>query len=79
MTKSLTSQANGKITRRQLAGVAAGSAAVSLAVVNAMSQTPGANQDWDKAARESHRDRAKLANVGRPAPRRIPHLLSQLL
>jgi hypothetical protein len=39
-----------KITRRQLAGVAAGSTAVSLAVVKAIGQA----QDWDRSARESH-------------------------
>ena len=41
---------NGKITRRQLAGVAAGSAVVSLAIA----QTPATPQDFDRAARESH-------------------------
>jgi hypothetical protein len=41
---------NGKITRRQLAGVAAGSAVVSLAIA----QTPATPQDFDRSARESH-------------------------
>jgi len=42
---------NKKITRRQLAGVAAGSAVVSLAIA----QVPVTSQDFDRAARESHR------------------------
>ncbi|HEY3825425.1 MAG TPA: hypothetical protein VGL82_12755 [Bryobacteraceae bacterium] len=46
---------NGKITRRQLAGVAAGSAVVALGVVKVIAQTP-ASPDFDKAARESHRE-----------------------
>jgi tRNA1(Val) A37 N6-methylase TrmN6 len=46
----------GKITRRQLAEVAAGSAVVSLAAVNAIAQTPVTGQDLDKAARESHQE-----------------------
>lgn len=44
-----------KITRRQLAGVAAGAAAVSLSAVTAIAQVPTTAQDFDAAARESHR------------------------
>jgi len=46
-----------KITRRQLAGVInAAAVSVSLEVVAANAQTPpAAGQDWDSAARESHR------------------------
>jgi hypothetical protein len=43
---------NEKITRRQLVGVAAGSAVVSLAIA----QGPVTGQDLDQAARESHRE-----------------------
>ncbi|HEX4278614.1 MAG TPA: hypothetical protein VHZ74_24830 [Bryobacteraceae bacterium] len=45
-----------KITRRQLAAVAAGSAAVSFTAITA--QTP--ESDWDKAARESHRENSDV-------------------
>jgi hypothetical protein len=41
-----------KITRRKLAGFAAGSAAVSLGIA----QVPATVQDLEKAARESHRE-----------------------
>jgi len=52
-----------KITRRQLAGVAAGSAATSLAVVEAIGQA----QDLDRSARESHRQNsAALAKFDIP-------------
>ncbi|HEX4135283.1 MAG TPA: hypothetical protein VHY84_11780 [Bryobacteraceae bacterium] len=47
---------NGKITRRQLAGVATGSAVVALGVVKVIAQAPAAGLDFDKAARESHRE-----------------------
>jgi len=58
----------GKMTRRQLAGVAAGSAAVSLGVVNAIAQVPASGQDLDKAARESHRENSTaLARFEIPA------------
>jgi hypothetical protein len=46
----------GKISRRQLAGVAAGSAVVSLKVVKALAQAPVTGQDLEKAARDSHRE-----------------------
>jgi hypothetical protein len=46
----------GKISRRQLAGVAAGSAVVSLKVVKALAQAPVTGQDVEKAARESHQE-----------------------
>jgi hypothetical protein len=56
MTKSSkSSQAPGKITRRQLAGVAAG----SLAVATAIAQAPATAQDFDSAARESHKQNAE--------------------
>jgi hypothetical protein len=45
-----------KMTRRQLAAVAATSAAVSLMGSKATAQTP----DWDKAARESHRENSEV-------------------
>jgi hypothetical protein len=45
-----------KITRRQLAGIAAGSAVVPLAVVGVIAQTPVTGQDLERAARESHRE-----------------------
>jgi hypothetical protein len=44
-----------KITRRQLAGVAAGSAVVSLGAVTAVAQVP----DLDNAARESHKQNSE--------------------
>jgi hypothetical protein len=48
------------LTRRQLAAVAAGSAAVSLAALKGVAQSPasatGETQDWDKAARDSRRE-----------------------
>jgi hypothetical protein len=46
---------NPQITRRQFAGLAAGSAAISLDAVKALAQTPASGQDLDNAARESHR------------------------
>ena len=46
---------SGKITRRQLAEVAAG----SLIVVTATAQTPATAQDLDKAARESHKENSE--------------------
>lgn len=46
------------LTRRQLAAVAAGSAGVALAV-SVIAQAPVANPDWDKAARESHRENSE--------------------
>jgi hypothetical protein len=48
-----------KITRRQLAGIAAGSAVVSLELVKAIAQAPVASQDWDKAARDSHKENSE--------------------
>jgi hypothetical protein len=64
MTKSSkSSQATGKITRRQLAGVinvaAAGSAVVSLGAVTAIAQVPATVQDLDNAARESHKQNSE--------------------
>jgi hypothetical protein len=59
MTKSST-EIGGRITRRQLAGVAAGSAALGLIVGKAIAQAPVAGQDrdsrWEDAARQSHRE-----------------------
>ena len=53
MTKSSkSSQSAVKLTRWQLAGVAAGSAVVSLA----FAQVPVTGQDFDRAARESHKE-----------------------
>jgi hypothetical protein len=46
---------NHQITRRQLAGVAAGCAAVSLSAVSATAQAPATAQDFAAAARESHK------------------------
>jgi hypothetical protein len=46
---------NKKITRRQLAGAAA----VSLATVRAIAQAPATSQDFDKAARELHRENSE--------------------
>lgn len=46
---------NEKITRRQLAGVAAG----SLAAVTMTAQAPATAQDLDNAARESHRQNSE--------------------
>jgi hypothetical protein len=48
-----------KLTRRQLAGVAAGSAAVALVAVKVIAQAPVTGPDWDKAARESHRENSR--------------------
>jgi hypothetical protein len=60
MTKpSIASGMSDKITRRQLAGVAAGSAAVSLVAARLIGQAPVAAQDWYNAARESHRENAE--------------------
>lgn len=57
----------GKITRRRLAEVAAGSAVVSLAVVNVIAQAPVTGQDLEKAARESHQENsAALAKFDIP-------------
>ncbi|HVV44840.1 MAG TPA: hypothetical protein VHC72_06530 [Bryobacteraceae bacterium] len=56
--KKGASPAGGRFTRRQLAGVAAGSLAVSLGAV-ALAQTPAPPEDWDKIARESHRDNSE--------------------
>jgi hypothetical protein len=48
---------NGKMmTRRQLAAVAAGSAAIALTGDKAIAQTP----DFDKAVRESHRENSEV-------------------
>ena len=44
----------GKITRRQLAGVAA-----SLGAVTAIAQIPATTQDLDNAARESHKQNSE--------------------
>jgi hypothetical protein len=59
MTKS-SAEISGRITRRQLAGVAAGSAALGLVVGRAIAQVPVTGQDrdprWDDAARQSHRE-----------------------
>jgi hypothetical protein len=44
-----------KLTRRQLAGIAAGSAAVSLTAGRLMAQAPPSTQDFDKAALQSHK------------------------
>jgi hypothetical protein len=59
MTKSST-EISGGITRRQLAGVAAGSAALGLVVGTAIAQAPVTGQDRDPrledAARQSHRE-----------------------
>jgi len=46
---------NQKLTRRQLAGVAAG----SLAVATAIAQVPATAQDFDNAARESHKQNSE--------------------
>jgi hypothetical protein len=58
MTKSSKSlQApDKKITRRQLAGVAA---VVSLQAVTASAQAPATVQDFDDAARESHKQNSE--------------------
>jgi hypothetical protein len=45
-----------EITRRQLAGIAAGSAAISLVALKVTAQAPVTAQDWNKAARESHKE-----------------------
>jgi hypothetical protein len=64
MTKSSrSSQATQKITRRQLAGVAA----ASLGAVTAIAQVPPTTQDLDSAARESHKQNSDaLAKVEIP-------------
>lgn len=46
----------GKISRRQLAGVAAGSALFSLKAVKALAQAPVTGQDLEKTARDSRRE-----------------------
>jgi hypothetical protein len=46
---------NEKITRRQLSGVAAG----SLVAVTAIAQVPAPAQDFDSAARESHKQNSE--------------------
>jgi hypothetical protein len=50
---------NGKITRRQLAGVATGSAVFALGVVKGIAQAPAVAPDFDKSARESHRENSE--------------------
>jgi hypothetical protein len=47
-----------KITRRQLAGVAAGSAAASLTIA-ILAQTPPPATDFYATARESHRENSE--------------------
>ena len=48
-----------KITRRQLAGAAAGSVVVSLGAAAAIAQVPASTQDLDSAARESHKQNSE--------------------
>jgi hypothetical protein len=48
-----------RMTRRELAGVAAGTAAASLMTVKTIVHAQGIAQDWDKAARESHRENSE--------------------
>jgi hypothetical protein len=50
---------NEKISRRQLAGAAAGSVIVLLGAIPAFPQAPGAAQDFDNAARESHKQNSE--------------------
>jgi len=50
---------NRKITRRQLAGVINVAAAASLGVVTAIAQVPATAQDFDSAARESHKQNSE--------------------
>jgi anti-sigma factor RsiW len=47
-----------KITRRQWTGAAAGSVAAAITAI-AVAQAPAPAQDWDKAARESHRENSE--------------------
>lgn len=67
MKQLLANRSSRKLTRRQLAGVAAGSAAVSLAALKVSAQAPATVPDFDKAARESQReDSAALASFAIP-------------
>lgn len=45
-----------KITRRQLAGAVAGSTAVSIVALTVMGQAPAPARDYDKEARDSHKE-----------------------
>lgn len=49
-----------KITRRELAGAVASSAAASLAVLQLAGQTPAPAVDYLAAARESHRENSDV-------------------
>jgi hypothetical protein len=49
-----------KITRRQLAGITASAAAVSVVAIRSIAQAPATGQDWDKAARESHKENSEV-------------------
>jgi len=57
-----------KLTRRQLAGIAVGTAATSAVVLKAIAQAPAVTTpDWYKQALDSHRDNsAVLAAVQIP-------------
>jgi hypothetical protein len=50
---------SGKITRRQLAEVAAGSLIVVTATAQTPATAPATAQDLDKAARESHKENSE--------------------
>ena len=59
------SHSSQKMSRRQIVGTAAGSAAVSIALlsvpgVTLTAQAPPAVPDFDKAARESHRENSAV-------------------
>jgi hypothetical protein len=50
-----------RITRRQLAGAAVASAVVSVSVASvSVAQVPVTGQDFDRAARESHRENSEV-------------------
>jgi hypothetical protein len=67
MKQLLANRSGGKLTRRQLAGAAAGSAVVSLGALKAAAQAPATVPDFYKAARDSQQeDSAALANFEIP-------------
>jgi hypothetical protein len=49
-----------KLTRRQLAGTVAGSAAVSLAALKVIAQTPPSARDFDQEARDAHKENSTV-------------------
>ena len=60
MEQLLANRTGRKLTRRQVAALAAGSAAVSLAALKLTAQASATTQDWDKSARESQKENSEV-------------------